>query len=43
VNSPAGGSVVVRIAFDLLGGKTVCRSRVLDHEDLGMMGVREAS
>jgi FtsP/CotA-like multicopper oxidase with cupredoxin domain len=43
VNAPAGGSVVVRIAFDRLGGKTVYHCHVLDHEDLGMLGVLEAS
>ena len=43
VNVPAGGSVTVRIAFDRFGGKTVYHCHVLDHEDLGMMGVLEAS
>ena len=43
MNSPASGSVVVRIAFDPFLGKTVCHCRIRDHEDLGMMGVREAS
>lgn len=39
VNVPAGGEVTVRIAFDRFGGRTVYHPHVLDHEDLGMMGV----
>ncbi len=42
VDVPAGGSVVVRIAFDRFPGRTVYHCHVLDHEDLGMMGVIEA-
>ena len=36
---PAGASTVVRIAFSGLQGKTVYHCHILDHEDLGMMGV----
>ena len=36
---PAGASTVVRIAFSGLKGKTVYHCHILDHEDLGMMGV----
>jgi FtsP/CotA-like multicopper oxidase with cupredoxin domain len=36
---PAGASTVVRIAFSGLTGKTVYHCHILDHEDLGMMGV----
>jgi len=43
VNVPAGKSVVVRIAFERFLGKTVYHCHILDHEDLGMMGVLEAS
>ena len=43
VNVPAGETVTVRIAFDRFPGKTVYHCHVLDHEDLGMMGVIEAS
>jgi len=43
VNVPAGESVTVRIAFDRFPGKTVYHCHILDHEDLGMMGVLEAS
>lgn len=39
VNVPANGSVVVRIAFDAFTGRTVYHCHILDHEDLGMMGV----
>jgi FtsP/CotA-like multicopper oxidase with cupredoxin domain len=39
VNVPAGGSSVVRIAFDRHPGRSVYHCHVLDHEDLGMMGV----
>lgn len=41
VNVPAFGSSVVRIAFDRIDGRTVYHCHVLDHEDLGMMGVIE--
>ncbi len=43
VDVPAGGSVTVRIAFDRFPGRTVYHCHILDHEDLGMMGVIEAS
>lgn len=36
---PAGGRTVVRIAFDGIAGRTVYHCHILDHEDLGMMGV----
>ncbi len=36
---PAGASTVVRISFSGPKGKTVYHCHVLDHEDLGMMGV----
>jgi FtsP/CotA-like multicopper oxidase with cupredoxin domain len=39
VNVPAGGSTVVRIAFDAHTGRTVYHCHILDHEDNGMMGV----
>ncbi len=42
VDVPAGSEVVVRIAFDAFAGTTVYHCHVLDHEDLGMMGVIEA-
>ncbi|MGR0318645.1 multicopper oxidase family protein [Agromyces sp. ZXT2-3] len=35
---PAGGRVVVRIAFEGITGRTVYHCHILDHEDLGMMG-----
>lgn len=41
VNVPAQGSVKVRIAFDHYVGKTVYHCHILDHEDLGMMGLLE--
>jgi len=43
VDVPAGRSVKVRIAFDRFPGRTVYHCHILDHEDLGMMGVIEAS
>ncbi|MDN4484032.1 multicopper oxidase family protein [Demequina lignilytica] len=39
VDVPAGEDVVVRIGFDRVPGTTVYHCHVLDHEDLGMMGV----
>lgn len=36
---PAGGRVVVRIAFEGIAGRSVYHCHILDHEDLGMMGV----
>jgi FtsP/CotA-like multicopper oxidase with cupredoxin domain len=41
VDVPAGGEVTVRIAFDRHTGRTVYHCHILDHEDLGMMGVIE--
>ena len=35
------GRVVVRIAFEDHAGRTVYHCHILDHEDLGMMGVVE--
>lgn len=43
VNLPAGRSVKVRIAFDRFPGRTVYHCHILDHEDLGMMGVIQAT
>lgn len=43
VNIPARGSTVVRIAFDRYAGRTVYHCHILDHEDLGMMGVINAT
>jgi FtsP/CotA-like multicopper oxidase with cupredoxin domain len=39
VNLPARGWVKVRIAFERFGGRTVYHCHILDHEDLGMMGI----
>ena len=39
VNVPAGESVTVRIPFTDIAGRTVYHCHILDHEDLGMMGV----
>lgn len=41
VNVPAHSSVQVRIAFEGFTGKTVYHCHILDHEDLGMMGIIE--
>jgi len=41
VNVPANSSVKVRIAFETYVGKTVYHCHILDHEDLGMMGLIE--
>ena len=41
VNVPAGGEVVVRIAFEEHSGRTVYHCHILDHEDRGMMGIVE--
>ena len=43
VNVPAGGWVRFRVRFDGLTGKTVFHCHILDHEDLGMMGVVEVA
>lgn len=39
VNIPTGQSVRIRIPFRDYGGTTVYHCHILDHEDLGMMGV----
>jgi FtsP/CotA-like multicopper oxidase with cupredoxin domain len=39
VNVPAGQSVTIRIPFRDFAGKTVYHCHILDHEDLGMMGI----
>lgn len=39
VNIPANGSVKVRVAFRDFRGRSVFHCHILDHEDLGMMGV----
>ncbi|MHA7224010.1 multicopper oxidase family protein [Arthrobacter sp. RHLT1-20] len=41
VNVPANGRVTVRIAFRDFSGRSVYHCHILDHEDLGMMGVIE--
>ncbi len=43
VDVPAGGSVTARIAFDRLPARSVYHCHILDHEDLGMMGVVEVA
>lgn len=43
VDVPPGRSVRVRIAFDRFPGRTVYHCHILDHEDLGMMGVVQAT
>ena len=43
VNIPAGGQVTVRIDFAGITGRTVYHCHILDHEDLGMMGVIEVA
>jgi FtsP/CotA-like multicopper oxidase with cupredoxin domain len=39
VNVPANGAVRIRIPFRDYDGTTVYHCHILDHEDLGMMGV----
>ena len=39
VNVPAGRTVTIRVAFTDLPGRTVYHCHILDHEDLGMMGI----
>lgn len=39
VRVPARGRAVVRVAFEGITGRTVYHCHILDHEDLGMMGV----
>jgi FtsP/CotA-like multicopper oxidase with cupredoxin domain len=41
VNVPMGGSVRIRIPFQDFAGRTVYHCHIVDHEDLGMMGVIE--
>lgn len=41
VNVPANGRVKVRVAFNDFHGRSVYHCHILDHEDLGMMGVIE--
>ncbi|MFF1384039.1 multicopper oxidase family protein [Arthrobacter sp. NPDC058288] len=41
VNVPAQGRVKVRVAFKDFTGRSVYHCHILDHEDLGMMGVIE--
>jgi len=41
VNVPANGRVTVRVAFSDFVGRSVYHCHILDHEDLGMMGVIE--
>ena len=41
VNVPANGQCTVRIAFRDFTGRSVYHCHILDHEDLGMMGVIE--
>lgn len=41
VNVPANGRVKVRIAFNDFRGRSAYHCHILDHEDLGMMGVIE--
>ena len=43
VNVPAGGSVRIRMRFADIPGRTVYHCHILDHEDLGMMGVIEVT
>lgn len=41
VNVPSQGRVKVRVAFKDFAGRSVYHCHILDHEDLGMMGVIE--
>ncbi|WP_457946107.1 multicopper oxidase family protein [Pseudarthrobacter sp. alpha12b] len=41
VNVPANGRVTVRVAFTDFRGRSAYHCHILDHEDLGMMGVIE--
>jgi FtsP/CotA-like multicopper oxidase with cupredoxin domain len=41
VNVPMGGTVRIRMPFQDFSGRTVYHCHILDHEDLGMMGVIE--
>jgi FtsP/CotA-like multicopper oxidase with cupredoxin domain len=42
-NIPVRSSVRVRIAFDNFSGRTVYHCHILDHEDVEMMGIIQAS
>jgi FtsP/CotA-like multicopper oxidase with cupredoxin domain len=42
ISVPYLGRVRVRVAFENFGGKTMYHCHILDHEDLGMMGIIEA-
>ena len=43
VHVPEFSSVTVRVAFERFPGRTVYHCHILDHEDLGMMGIIEAA
>ena len=43
VNVPANGQVIVRVAFTDFRGRSAYHCHILDHEDLGMMGVLEVA
>lgn len=43
VNVPAGESVRIHVPFTNIRGRTVYHCHILDHEDLGMMGVIDVS
>ena len=43
VNIPAGETVRIRIPMDKYIGRTVYHCHILDHEDLGMMGILDVS
>ncbi len=43
VNVPAGETVAIVVPFSGHTGRTVYHCHILDHEDLGMMGVIEVS
>lgn len=43
LNIPATSQVTVLVAFDDFGGRTVYHCHILDHEDLGMMAIIEAT
>lgn len=43
VTVPANGQIVVRVNFHTHTGKTLYHCHILDHEDLGMMGVIESA
>jgi FtsP/CotA-like multicopper oxidase with cupredoxin domain len=41
VNVPAGETITIRVVFHDFTGIAVYHCHILDHEDLGMMGVIE--